>query len=445
MIVKFGTDGVRGVANVELTPEIAFALGRAGSRVLGKPDKKTVIVIGRDTRISGPMLEAAFNAGACSAGADVISLGVMPTPGVAYLTGKYAADFGVVISASHNPAADNGIKFFGPHGYKLPDEAEREIERILAQELDQIPRGSGSDVGRILTADSAVDDYIEFLCSCYDPVSAQCPLRIVVDCAHGAASDIAPRLWQKTGLVVKFINCQPDGININDHCGSTHTQMLMDTVREQSADLGVAYDGDSDRCIFVDENGQELDGDYILGIFALYLQERPLEPARVVGTVMSNIGLELLLQQHNIEFISAPVGDRYVLENMNSSGAVIGGEQSGHIILSRYADTGDGLLTSLKMVEILQKQGQSFSKLASVLQKKPQMLVNVRVADKDTVLDSPVMQEALTAAHARLGAEGKIVLRPSGTEPVVRLMAQGNDPVLIADILLQLENVLQQI
>ena len=195
----------------------------------------------------------------------------------------------------------------------------------------------------------------------------------------------------------------------------------------------------------MDENGQELDGDYILGIFALYLQKRPLEPARVVGTVMSNIGLELLLQQHNIEFISAPVGDRYVLENMNSSGAVIGGEQSGHIILSRYADTGDGLLTSLKMVEILQKQGQSFSKLASVLQKKPQMLVNVRVADKDTVLDSPVMQEALTAAHARLGAEGKIVLRPSGTEPVVRLMAQGNDPALIADILLQLENVLQQI
>lgn len=442
----FGTDGVRGIANAELTPELAFRLGRAGSYVLSRhePGGRPRILVGKDTRISGDMLEAALMAGICSTGADVLTVGIIPTPAVAYLTRKYEASCGIVISASHNPVEDNGIKFFGPRGYKLPDEIEEEIERLVIHGTAELSRPQGTEIGRVYNIEEAVPNYLEYLCSCYTLDRGLEHMTIVVDCANGAAYDAGPALWERLGARVISIADRPNGININDRCGSTHTDNLKKAVIQYKADLGIAYDGDADRCIAVDELGQEIDGDYIMLICALDLHRQgKLQPPAVVATVMSNIGFEIALRRENVRVESCKVGDRYVLEKMQETGILLGGEQSGHLIFRQYAPTGDGLLTSMKLVEAMQRSGLKLSELSREMEKYPQLLVNVRIEDKETILAHEIVTEALAEAESRLGEWGKLVVRPSGTEPLVRLMAQGPDQYLLEEVIGGIKNAVE--
>ncbi|MGS0765524.1 phosphoglucosamine mutase [Syntrophomonas curvata] len=438
MGILFGTDGVRGTANIELTPEMAFDLGRAGSYALAKQEAGTRprILVGKDTRISGDMLEAALQAGICSTGADVLKVGIIPTPAIAYLTRYYQASCGIVISASHNPVADNGIKFFGPSGYKLPDEVEAEIEQLVLSGTRELTRPRGADVGRVYDVKEAENNYLRYLTDCYSLKEDLYGLRVVMDCANGAAYNVGPELWHRLGARVIAINDKPNGVNINERCGSTYTDTLRKEVIEQQADLGVAYDGDADRCIIVDERGNELDGDYIMLICALdaYRQGK-LDPPSIVATVMSNIGLEIALRRENIRIESCKVGDRYVLEKMQETGSLLGGEQSGHIIFSRYATTGDGLLTSIKVAEVLKRSGISLSELAREMEKQPQLLVNVSLENKDEILGHELVVASLKEAERRLGEWGKLVVRPSGTEPLVRIMAQGSDRYLLEEVI----------
>lgn len=443
----FGTDGVRGVANVELTPELAFELGRAGSFVLARQEEgsRPRILVGKDTRISGDMLESALYAGICSTGADVLDAGVIPTPAVAYLTRKYQASCGVVISASHNPVADNGIKFFGPNGYKLPDETEAEIEALVLAGTRDLLRPRGGDVGRVLEVDGALNNYLAFLLECFSLPEQLNHLTVVVDCANGAAYQAGPRLWEMLGARVIPINNYPNGVNINDRCGSTHTSGLRRAVLEHKADLGVAFDGDADRCLVVDEWGNELDGDDIILICALDMQRRGLlNPSRVVATVMSNVGLDIALRRENVQVDSCKVGDRYVLEKMMETGALLGGEQSGHIIFMQHATTGDGLLTSMKIGEAMGKSRLKLSELSREMEKQPQLLVNVRLEDKEKIINHPRVVEVLHQAEQRLGEWGKLVVRPSGTEPLVRIMAQGPDQNLLQEVIGDIQQVLQE-
>lgn len=444
----FGTDGVRGVANIELTPERAFQLGRAGSYVLarhGSGDRPRILV-GKDTRISGDMLEAALIAGICSTGADALTVGVIPTPAVAYLTQKYQASCGIVISASHNPVEDNGIKFFGPSGYKLPDNIEAEIEELVLSGTDHLPRPSGKEVGQVFDVKEARNNYLSFLTSCYTLPERLNDITIVMDCAHGAAYEAGPELFNRLGARVIPINHTPNGVNINDRCGSTYTEALRRAVVQYKAHLGIAYDGDADRCIVVDEQGQELDGDYIMVICALDLQRRGmLKPARVVATVMSNIGLDIALRRENVSVEDCKVGDRYVLEKMMETGAVLGGEQSGHIIFLDHATTGDGLLTSLKIAEVVKRTGLNLSQLAREMEKLPQMLVNVRLENKSEILAHPQVMEALQQAEQKLGEWGKLVVRPSGTEPLVRIMAQGPEEYLLQEVIEGIKRAIEEV
>ncbi len=443
----FGTDGVRGVANVELTPELAFELGRAGSFVLARQEEgsRPRILVGKDTRISGDMLESALYAGICSTGADVLDAGVIPTPAVAYLTRKYQASCGVVISASHNPVADNGIKFFGPNGYKLPDETEAEIEALVLAGTRDLLRPRGGDVGRVLEVDGALNNYLAFLRECFSLPEQLNHLTVVVDCANGAAYQAGPRLWEMLGARVIPINNYPNGVNINDRCGSTHTSGLRRAVLEHKADLGVAFDGDADRCLVVDEWGNELDGDDIILICALDMQRRGLlNPSRVVATVMSNVGLDIALRRENVQVDSCKVGDRYVLEKMMETGALLGGEQSGHIIFMQHATTGDGLLTSMKIGEAMGRSRLKLSELSREMEKQPQLLVNVRLEDKERIINHPRVVEVLHQAEQRLGEWGKLVVRPSGTEPLVRIMAQGPDQNLLQEVIGDIQQVLQE-
>jgi len=444
----FGTDGVRGVANVELTAELAFNLGRAGACVLARHDgeKRPRILVGKDTRISGDMLEAALVAGICSTGADALTVGVIPTPAIAYLTRKYGASCGIVISASHNPVEDNGIKFFGSSGYKLPDEIEAEIEDTVNFGTSDLSRPSGPEVGRLQTIAEAESNYLSFLCSSYNLEENLSDLTLVVDCANGAAYSVGPEMWRRLGAKVIAINDQPNGININHKCGSTHVDMLRQAVINNGADIGIAYDGDADRCIVVDELGQELDGDFIMMICALDLQRRGLlQPPLLVATVMSNIGLDMALRPAEISIESCKVGDRYVLEKMLETGAVIGGEQSGHIIFRKYATTGDGLLTSLKLAEAVKRSGCRLSELAGQMTKQPQKLVNVRLDNKEAVMNHHLVKEALLEAEYRLGKNGKLVVRPSGTEPLVRIMAQGPELALLEEVIGNIKTVVDQV
>ncbi|MBO8158148.1 phosphoglucosamine mutase [Thermosyntropha sp.] len=447
MGILFGTDGVRGIANNELTPEMAFDLGRAGSYILAKQNdgEKPRILVGRDTRISGDMLEAALIAGICSTGADALVAGVIPTPAVAYLTRIYQASCGIVISASHNPVEDNGIKFFGPNGYKLPDEVEEKIEKLVLEGTYDLPRPTGEEVGRVYEINEAVDKYVEYIKGIYSLDEKLTGLTIVVDCANGAAYKAAPLLWESLGAKVISINHQPNGVNINYKCGSTHLESLKRAVRRYKADLGIAYDGDADRCLAVDERGVELDGDQIMLICALDMKRRGiLTPSRVVATVMSNIGLEIALKRENIEIDSCKVGDRYVLEKMQETGAVIGGEQSGHIIFLEHATTGDGLLTSVKLAEVVKRTGMPLSRLAEEMEKYPQILVNVRLENKEKVLNKPEVAEVLKQAEQKLGEWGKLVVRPSGTEPLVRIMAQGHDEDLLKEVIEEIKQVIER-
>lgn len=444
----FGTDGVRGVANQELTPELAFKLGRAGSFVLSRytDGQRPRIIVGKDTRISGDMLESALAAGICSTGADTMSTGVLPTPAIAYLTRYYQASAGVVISASHNPVADNGIKFFGANGEKLADEIEDEIEKLIEHPGSIGLRPTGTDIGRMYSVENALNNYLDFLAGAYTLKEGLKGFNMVVDCANGSAYQAAPLIWRDLGARVTSIHDQPNGININHRCGSTHTDSLRRAVLEHQAQAGVAYDGDADRCIMVDELGNELDGDQLILICALDMQRsRQLDPPSVVATVMSNIGLELALRRENVGVESCKVGDRYVWEKMQQTGALIGGEQSGHIIFRRHSTTGDGILTSLKVVEVMRKTGLPLSVLAGEMGKYPQLLVNVQLADKDNVMQDPQVEEAIRQAEIRLGDSGKLVVRPSGTEPLLRLMAQGPDKYLLEEVIKGIRDAIERV
>jgi phosphoglucosamine mutase len=447
MGILFGTDGVRGIANVELTPEMAFDLGRAGSFVLAQQDSnsRARIMVGKDTRVSGDMLEAALLAGICSTGADALTLGVIPTPAVAYLTQQYNASCGVVISASHNPVQDNGIKFFGPNGYKLPDETEAEIEKMVLEGTKDLIRPQGADVGTIYDVAEATNRYLAFLKSCYTEQKDLSNLTVVLDCANGASYQAAPRLWESLGAKVIAINNQPNGININDRCGSTHTGFLKKAVIQYKADLGIAYDGDADRCIAVDERGNELDGDFIMTICALDMFRRGvLKPNRIVATVMSNIGLDIALKREGIIVDNCAVGDRYVLERMMESGALLGGEQSGHIIFLGHATTGDGLLSSLKLAEVMKRSGLPLSELAREMEKQPQMLVNIKLEEKDTILAHGLVVASMQTAERKLGEQGKLVVRPSGTEPLVRIMAQGPNQDILQEVINEISAAIEE-
>ncbi|GFG73048.1 phosphoglucosamine mutase [Mycobacterium botniense] len=422
----FGTDGVRGVANRELTAELALGLGAAAARRLAGSTaaRRSVAVVGRDPRASGEMLEAAVIAGLTSEGVDALRVGVLPTPAVAYLTSAYDADFGVMISASHNPMPDNGIKIFGPGGHKLDDATEDQIEDLLATGPGL--RAVGAGIGRVVDARDAMDRYLQ-------QVGKACPVRldglsVVVDCAHGAASVAAPRAYRAAGARVIAINAEPDGLNINDRCGSTHLESLRAAVLAHGADLGLAHDGDADRCLAVDAAGQVVDGDAIMVVLALAMQEAgELASNTLVVTVMSNVGLHLAMRKAGITVRTTDVGDRYVLEELRAGDYRLGGEQSGHIVMPALATTGDGILTGLRLMSRMAQTGSSLAALASAMHALPQVLINVEVADKAAAVASPAVQAAVRHAEAQLKDTGRILLRPSGTEQVIRVMVEATD------------------
>lgn len=438
----FGTDGVRGVANDDLTPELAFKLGRAGAKVLAKSHSRPKIVIGKDTRISGDMLEAALIAGICSVGADALLVGVMPTPAVAFLTRDLEATAGVVISASHNPVQDNGIKFFNSQGYKLEDAVEDEIERLVLAE-DEGPRPTGENVGRVIQVLDAEERYVDFVTQ---TVTTDLKgLKVVVDCANGAASRLSPKALNKLGAEVIPIFNDPNGININRDCGSTHPEALQEAVVKHGAHVGLAHDGDADRVLAVDEKGNLIDGDQIMVTCALKLKEQgKLANDTLVVTVMSNLGLHLALKEQGIRTEQTKVGDRYVLERMREIGAVLGGEQSGHIIFLEHNTTGDGIITGLQLLAVMQETGQPLSVLASQMTRLPQLLVNVRVADKEAAMNHPAVKEAVQKAEQSLGDRGRILVRPSGTEPLLRIMGEGPDEERLKQIVEGIARVVRE-
>lgn len=426
----FGTDGVRGIANKELTPELAYRLGRAGAYVLTKEADRPTIVIGRDTRISGPMLEAALTAGFLSIGANVIHLGIVTTPGVAYLTTHIGADAGVMISASHNPVEDNGIKFFGRDGFKLRDETELEIEALLDEETDGLPRPTGGKVGTPKRGEEWTEAYIEHLSQI--PTHRFNGLKVVLDCANGAASYLAPTLFRQLGAEVVVTYGKPNGVNINVGCGSTHPEQLQRAVVQEAADVGLAFDGDADRLIAVDHTGAVVDGDHLMCILAAYLKAcGRLAKDTLVTTVMSNIGLYKAAAARNIETVQTKVGDRYVMEAMRKGGYNLGGEQSGHIIFLDYATTGDGLLTAVQLLDVMQAKEKSLRELAGMMKKYPQLMVNVAVKQKNGWERNDTIQQAIKDVEAKLEGEGRVLVRPSGTEPVIRVMAEGPDEQLL--------------
>jgi len=423
----FGTDGVRGIANKELTCELAYELGRAGGFVLAKTEKRPRVIIGRDTRISGQMIEAALVSGLCSVGVDSVSLGIIPTPGIAYLVRKYGVNAGVIISASHNPMEYNGIKFFSGDGYKLPDETEEEIEDIIINKKE-LPRPSGDGIGTLIYDGNALYDYLEFLKGIAN--SELNGFKIVLDCANGATFDIAPRLFRELGSEVIVINDRPDGLNINKNCGSTHPEALRKAVVENRANLGLAFDGDGDRLIAVDEMGNIVNGDNIMLICGLYLKEKGiLKNNTIVATVMSNLGFEIALKEQGINVIRTKVGDRYVLEEMKKGDYILGGEQSGHIIFLNSSTTGDGLISALWLLNVLCEKKQRLSSLASIMREFPQVLVNVKVdnSKKKMYKEDEVIKMAISEMEKRYHGQGRILVRESGTEPLIRVMIEGED------------------
>lgn len=418
----FGTDGVRGLANVDLTASLALDLSIAAARVLhDRADgKRAFAVVGRDPRASGEMLAAAVCAGLAAAGVDVLEVGVLPTPALAFLTADLDASFGVMLSASHNPMPDNGLKIFAAGGLKLPDSVEDEIEAMMDKPLDP-PVGEG--VGRIRQVSDASQRYLAHLAGAAPQSLAG--IKVVVDGANGAASSVAPSAYRTAGAEVIEIHTDPDGININDNCGSTHIEDLIKTVIDTGADVGIAHDGDADRCLAVDAAGNLIDGDHILAIIAMGLKaDGKLKDHTVVTTVMSNLGFKLAMRDQGIEVVETAVGDRYVLEAMSASGFAVGGEQSGHLIVSEHATTGDGTLTALLLMGQMAKTGKSLAELAAVVDKLPQVLINVPGVDKQLVFASDSLKAVQAEAEAELGETGRVLLRPSGTEPLVRVMVE---------------------
>jgi phosphoglucosamine mutase len=419
----FGTDGIRGKANDELTPELAFKIGRAAASYLGG-DKGGTFLIGRDPRLSGAMLEGALASGIASVGLDVALTGIVTTPGLSWLTKEMGATAGAMISASHNPMEDNGIKFFNSQGFKLEDAQEIAIEELYFHGTDNLPRPTGEKVGRILREEELIQKYCDYLLSTVDLSLGG--LKVVVDCANGAASGIAPRVFAAAGAQVEIIHAAPDGININRSCGSTHPEILAAVVKSKKADIGLALDGDADRLIAVDAQGKIVDGDKIMLICAKSLKDQgKLAKDTLVVTIMSNLGLLLAAKGLGVKTIATKVGDRYVLEEMLRGGYILGGEQSGHIIFRQYATTGDGLLSALQLMQIMVQSGKSLEELAKVMESLPQVLINVPVASKKGWQDNKEIAAKIAWAEAELQGQGRVLVRPSGTEPLIRVMLEG--------------------
>ncbi|MGW2043848.1 phosphoglucosamine mutase [Streptomyces sp. NPDC001858] len=428
----FGTDGVRGVANADLTAELALGLSVAAAHVLAEAGTfeghRPVAVVGRDPRASGEFLEAAVVAGLASAGVDVLKVGVLPTPAVAYLTGVLGADLGVMLSASHNAMPDNGVKFLSRGGHKLADDLEDRIESVYEEHRTGAPweRPTGSGVGRVRSYDEGFDRYVAHLIAVLP--NRLDGLKVVLDEAHGAAAWVSPEAFTRAGAEIVTIGAEPDGLNINDGCGSTHLEKLKDAVIEHGAAFGIAHDGDADRCLAVDHTGEEVDGDQILSVLALAMRERGvLRSDTVVATVMSNLGFKLAMEREGIQLVQAAVGDRYVLEEMKEHGYALGGEQSGHVIILDHATTGDGTLTGLMLAARVAETGKSLRELASVMERLPQVLINVPDVDRSRVGESAELAVAVAEAERELGATGRVLLRPSGTEPLVRVMVEAAD------------------
>jgi len=420
----FGTDGVRGIANSELTAELAYRIGRCGGVVLAGKVSRPKVLIGMDTRISGQMLESALTAGLLSIGADVVRLGVVSTPAVAYLTRTLGADAGVMISASHNPVADNGIKFFGGDGFKLLDETEAEIERLMDAAEDTLPRPVGGDIGSVTVDLGAKAKYLDYLKTTVSQSFSG--VKLVLDCAHGAAYELAPEVFRALGAEVIAYGAEPNGLNINEGVGSTHPEMLAAKVKEHGADLGLAFDGDADRLIAIDENGEEVDGDYILCICGDAMRRAgKLAKDTVVTTVMANIGFFKAADKLGLRTAKTAVGDRYVMEEMVGGGYNLGGEQSGHVIFLDHSTTGDGILTGLQLLDTIIVSGKKLGELKQMMRKYPQVLVNVRVADKSRYPGNEAIAKAVADAEAALGDNGRVLVRPSGTEALIRVMAEG--------------------
>jgi len=441
----FGTDGIRGLANADLSPELAMRVAVAAASVLAEADRShaPLVVVGRDPRASGEMLEAAVVAGLASAGATVIRVGVLPTPGVAFLTAEAGADFGVMLSASHNPMPDNGIKLFAAGGLKLPDDVEARIEAEVATP-SEAPRPTGAGIGRVHDLLDGAEHYVKHLVG--STPHSLTGLRVVVDCANGAASEVAPEAYGQAGAEVIAIYADPDGHNINDGCGSTHLEPLREAVRAHGADLGIAHDGDADRCLAVDADGEVVDGDQLMAILAVAMRDAgTLTRRTLVTTVMSNLGLRIAMRREGIELIETAVGDRYVLEALHTQGLAIGGEQSGHVVLPAYATTGDGLLTGLHLMARMAATGTPLAGLAAVMTKLPQVLLNVSVSDKVAACGAPPVVAAVADAEASLDGTGRVLLRPSGTEPLVRVMVEASTVDLAASVAARVADIVRSV
>ena len=433
----FGTDGVRGVAGVDLTADLAFNLSTAAASVLADLGEfaghRPTAIVGQDSRASGQYLEEAICRGLSSAGIDVYRVGILPTPAISFLVKDRGADLGVMISASHNPASDNGIKFFDKTGSKLADQIEAKIESVLGKIVE-----SSNGAGSVIEDLGAKESYIQNLLKSLDGNLSG--LKVVVDCANGAASFVAPELLKRAGAEVIAISASPNGLNINDDCGSTHLENLIAKVRSEGADIGIAHDGDADRVLAIDDKGSVIDGDFILGILA---QDMELPTKTVVGTVMTNLGLIKALEEKGIKFIATAVGDRYVLEEMLAGGHLLGGEQSGHIIMSKYANTGDGLLTALQLISKLKKSGKSASELASFMKRYPQVLINVSGVAKEKLSSNQVISKAVVDVQQKLGDKGRVLLRASGTEALIRVMIEAQELSLAQELASELATLVK--
>lgn len=424
----FGTDGIRGVANLyPMTPELAFRLGKAAATFFKKHKERASLAIGRDTRLSGPMFEEAISSGISSAGGDIFKLGVLPTPAIAYLTKSLKADAGIVISASHNPYHDNGIKFFSRRGFKLSDDYEKEIEELLFK-TKRVPRPTGRRIGRIYSIDDAPKRYGGFVLKSFPPGLNLRGYRIVVDCANGATYQVAPQILKELGAEVIVLNNKPDGTNINENCGPLYPEVTRERVLKEKADVGISFDGDGDRVIPIDEKGEVVDGDQVMAFCAQeFIKKKKLSKKTLVATVMSNLGLDLALERMGGEVLRTPVGDRYVLDKMLRENLKLGGEQSGHIIFLEHNTTGDGIITALQILSIMKRRNKPLSELAQVMEKFPQVLINVRIKKKKDPLKILEIKKEIERAEKKLGSGGRILVRPSGTEPLIRVMVEGRE------------------
>ena len=443
----FGTDGARGVANTELTCELAMQIGCAAALVLSENNggRRPVVMIGKDTRASGAMLEGALIAGLCSVGADVVLLGVVPTPAVAFMVTSHKADAGIMISASHNPCEYNGIKIFASTGYKLPDAEEAKIEAIVLDNAQEIPVPTGGDVGRVTVKSDAIDEYVEHVASTIDVKLDG--LRIALDCANGSSSATAEKLFTRLGADFDIFYDKPDGVNINENCGSTHIGNLRKTVKDGGYDAGFAFDGDADRCLAVDNNGDLVDGDYILALTAEDMKERgTLKGNAVVGTILTNMGFHKYCRDCQMTFVAAKVGDRYVLEEMLKNGYNLGGEQSGHVIFLDHCTTGDGQLTAVQICGLLKRSGKKFSEFTDLVKPYPQTMINIKVTPegKKNWKSCQPLTEAIENAEGELGSTGRVIVRESGTEPLIRVMTEGEDEQQILRIADELAEVVRK-